>query len=106
MKKLFCPFLLLFLAVSGAKAGDIAAGETKAVPCVVCHGVAGNAPIGENPKLAGQSRKYLLQVMREYAGGKRENPIMNAQIGESSGITDKDLQDLAAYFSAQPGDLR
>lgn len=104
--KPFLPFLVAVLAFSGARAGDVAAGEIKAEPCIACHGAAGNEPIGENPKLAGQSRKYLLHVMRQYASGKRKNAIMNAQIGAASGITDEDLQDLAAYFAAQKGDLR
>ena len=107
MKKIFYPFLFLLpLAFSGAAAGDVAAGEAKAEPCIACHGAAGNVPIGDYPKLAGQSRKYLLQVMREYRDGQRENPVMNAQMGETAGMTDEDLQDLAAYFAAQPGDLR
>ncbi|MGI9306134.1 MAG: c-type cytochrome [Gammaproteobacteria bacterium] len=114
MKKVFVPFLPLFLALlaasflafASAEAGDIAAGEIKAEPCAACHGAGGNEPIGANPKIAGQSRKYLLQVMREYRNGKRTDPIMNAQIGENTGITDEDLQDLAAYFAGQPGDLR
>ena len=89
-----------------AAAGDVAAGEEKAQPCVTCHGVAGNKPIADYPKLAGQSRKYLLQVMREYRDGRRVSPVMSQQIGEGSDITDEDLQDLAAYYAAQPGDLR
>lgn len=92
-------------ATGGAAAGDVAAGEAKAETCVACHGVAGNEPIADYPKLAGQSRKYLLQVMREYQSGKRVNPVMNAQISKGSGYSDKDLQDLAAYFAAQDGDL-
>ena len=89
-----------------AVAGDIAAGQEKAQTCIACHGIAGNVPIANYPKLAGQSREYLLQVMREYKNGKRVDPVMNQQIGEGSGITDEDLKDLAAYFAAQPGDLR
>ena len=94
-------------AMSGdAVAGDIAAGEQKAEVCVACHGAGGNVPIADYPKIAGQSRKYLLQTMREYANGKRVNAAMNAQMSGLSGLTDQDLQDLAAYFAAQPGDLR
>ncbi|MGI9298316.1 MAG: c-type cytochrome [Gammaproteobacteria bacterium] len=87
-----------------AAAGDVAAGETKAATCITCHGAGGNVPIADYPKLAGQSRKYLLQVMREYADGTRVNPVMNAQM--KTGMSDQDLQDLAAYFAAQSGDLR
>ena len=91
---------------AAAMAGDIAAGERKAEVCAACHGAGGNEPIADYPKLAGQSRKYLLQTMREYASGERVNAVMNAQMSEVTGLTDKDLQDLAAYFAAQSGDLR
>lgn len=86
-----------------AAAGDVAAGETKAAPCATCHGAGGNAPIADYPKLAGQARKYLLYTLRAYKSGARPNAVMAAQ---TAPLSDEDLQDLAAYFAAQSGDLR
>jgi len=71
--------------------------------CVACHGEGGNKPIADNPKLAGQLRKYLLFTMRAYKDGSRKDAVMNAQMAP---LSDKDLQDLAAYFAKQPGDLQ
>lgn len=89
--------------VSGvAVAGDADKGGEKAQTCVQCHGEAGNKPIANYPKLAGQYRKYLLHSMRAYKSGQRQDPIMTAQMAE---LSDEDLADLAAYFAAQPGDL-
>lgn len=95
--------LIAALFAAPAAAGDIAAGATKAEVCVACHGVAGNAPIADYPKLAGQERKYLLYTLRAYKSGDRPNAVMAAQ---TDSLTDEDLQDLAAYFAAQSGDLR
>lgn len=91
------------LSASGAAAGDVAAGAAKAASCAACHGGDGNAPIADYPKLAGQERKYLLHTLRAYQSGVRANAIMAAQ---TATLTEQDLQDLAAYFAAQPGDLR
>lgn len=97
--------LLLFLPAAAA-AGNPEAGKAKSQPCAACHGPAGNTPTDANPKIAGQSRKYLLHVMRQYQNGQRQDPVMNAQLGKNSGFTDQDLRDLAAFYAAQPGDLR
>lgn len=90
------------LLLSGAAFADsdVAA---KAEPCLVCHGAGGNVPIADYPKLAGQSRKYLLHTLRAYKSGARNNALMAAQI---TPLSDNDLQELAAYFAEQPGDLR
>ena len=96
-------FLCAGSAGFSAAAGDVAAGEQKAAACAACHGAGGNAPIADYPKIAGQARKYLLYVMRAYKSGARPNAIMAAQ---TAALDDEDLQDLAAYYAAQPGDLR
>lgn len=99
-----CGAALLSLPVSlPVFAGDIAAGAAKAEVCAACHGAGGNEPIADYPKLAGQSRKYLLHTLRGYKSGARENAIMAAQ---TATLSDEDLQDLAAYYAAQSGDLR
>jgi len=90
--------------VPAVSAGDAVAGRTKAAVCAACHGADGNTPIDANtPKLAGQHQDYLVKVLRDYRSGARSNAIMGAQAGS---LKDEDIDDLAAYFASQPGDLK
>ena len=41
-----------------------------------------------------------MKALTHYKNGKRKNPIMAAQVAN---LTPKDMMDLAAYFSHQPG---
>ncbi len=83
--------------------GDIEAGKAKAQPCQACHGTDGNAGTDpQYPRLAGQYHDYLARALQEYRNGKRTNPIM---AGFAKPLTDQEIEDLAAYFSALPGKL-
>jgi cytochrome c553 len=50
------------------------------------------------PNLAGQYADYLETALKHYQNGKRKNPIMAAQVKD---LKNKDIQDLAAFFSSQ-----
>jgi cytochrome c553 len=90
----------LALASVGALAADTENAKKKVTEvCQACHGMDGNSPIPENPKLAGQHPDYLAKALRDYKSGARKNPVMGAM---ASTLTDKDIADLAAYFAAQP----
>ncbi|MDT3707864.1 MAG: cytochrome c [Thiobacillus sp.] len=80
--------------------GNVEAGKAKSTPCAVCHGADGVSAVPTFPKLAGQHRDYLYQVLRDYKAGRRKNPIMAGQVAN---LSDADMADLAAYFSAQHG---
>jgi len=56
-----------------------------------------------NPILAGQYESYLIQALKSYRDGTRQNAIM---AGFASALSDQDIDDLAAYFSAQDGPLQ
>jgi cytochrome c553 len=91
------------LALSGsalAASGDPEVGRKKSTPCAVCHGPNGISPSPDFPNIAGQYPDYLLTAMRHYKNGKRKNPIMQGQVAN---LSDKDMLDLAAYFSHQRG---
>lgn len=100
MKKLLIASALFAATGMAQAAGDAAAGETKAAACNACHGVGGNSTISINPILAGQHRSYLVQALNAYKDGSRSNPIMK---GMAAGLSDQDIEDLAAYFAAQDG---
>jgi len=91
---------LLALALPAAAAGDAEAGRKKSAPCQACHGVNGMSVSPEFPNLAGQHRDYLVAVLRHYKNGKRKNPIMGGQV---SSLSERDIADLAAWFSSQQG---
>ena len=89
------------LAASGSVvAGNAAAGKEKAKACAACHGADGSNPIADNPKLAGQQADYIVKALQGYKSGTRKNPIM-APMG--SNLSQRDMEDLAAYFSSQQG---
>lgn len=86
-------------AAPAAEGGDAAAGKAKAATCVACHGVDGNGGADPTwPKLAEQVPEYLVKQLNDFKTGARKNPIMN---GLAAGLSPKDMQNLAAYYSAQ-----
>lgn len=92
---------LLSLSITAmASSGDSEAGRKKSVPCAVCHGANGVSASPDFPNLAGQYPDYLQTALTHYKNGKRNNPIMKAQVAT---LSQKDIMDLAAYFSAQRG---
>jgi len=97
---------------AGLPEGNVASGEQLAQrkgkatgqACIDCHGEAGNAPIDPSyPKLGGQYRDYLAHALQMYRAGTRTNALMASQ---ASDLTDQEIADLAAYFAAQPSELR
>ncbi len=99
---------LLFAAtvsISGnaSAGGDAKAGEAESATCAACHGADGNSTIPTNPTLAGQYESYLVHALKAYRSGDRQNAIMS---GFASQLTDKQIADLAAYFSSQESSLQ
>jgi len=82
-------------------AADVEAGKKKVQEvCAACHGIDGATPTTPDyPKLAGQYPDYLAKALRDYQSGRRKNPIM---AGMAAPLTPKDIDNLAAYYAAQP----
>ena len=92
------------LAAGTAHAANLDAGKQKAQEvCQACHGMDGNSPLPDNPKLAGQNPDYLAKALRDYKSGARKNPVMGAM---ASGLTTQDIDNVAAYFGSQPPVLK
>ena len=103
-RTLIIGFLALGLASLAHAEGSAANGQQKAQPCAACHGPGGNKPIdGQYPRLAGQYSDYIAKALHDYKSGARKNAIM---AGFATTLSDQDIEDLAAYFSAQDGDLK
>jgi cytochrome c553 len=79
--------------------------DEKVAACAACHGENGAAPIlPEYPILAGQYKSYLANALRQYRDGQRTNQIMALQL-QVLELTDKDIDQLAAYFASKPSPL-
>ena len=97
--------LVLLQAFSGASASADAAdiptispGARLAANCVACHGTNGATQGSTLPALAGQPRQALADSLRAFKAGTRQATIMT-QIAR--GYTDEQIEQLAAFFSAQ-----
>lgn len=111
------PTLSLLLAAGVAAAGNVTGdadrgrrihlGEEQiagVAACSTCHGTDGNATQAPTfPRLAGQYAEYLVYALESYTNGTRNNAIM---MPIASGLTRKDMEDLAVFYAAQKGDLR
>ena len=98
MKRLLIAALLAVSIPAFASSGDAEAGRKKSTTCAACHGANGLSASPDFPNLAGQYEDYLVKALTHYKAGKRKNPIMTAQVAN---LTEKDIADLAAYFSSQ-----
>ena len=92
--------LLLTLGLTGVAqaAGDAQAGQGKVAVCGACHGVDGNSPAPNFPKLAGQGERYLLKQLHDIKSGNRQVVEMT---GLLDNLSDQDMADIAAYFASQ-----
>lgn len=106
-RRTFVPTLLLgtcwvgfALAQEGSAphAGDVAAGEAKAIVCAACHGADGNATDPQYPKLAGQNEAYIARQLELFKSTKRNNPIM---LGFASMLTPQEMHDVGAFFASK-----
>jgi cytochrome c553 len=91
---------LAFLPMVAYAGGDAEAGQKKSAPCAACHGPKGMSVSPAFPNLAGQNPDYIEAALRHYKNGRRKNPIMQGQVAN---LTDRDIEDLAAYFASQRG---
>ncbi|HVL02374.1 MAG TPA: c-type cytochrome [Dongiaceae bacterium] len=101
--KLVAKTLVMAALLGGAvnlaqAAGDAAAGKAKAAVCGACHGADGNSMVPNFPKLAGQGERYLVKQLHDMKSNVRAVPEM---AGITPGLSDQDIEDLAAFFASQ-----
>jgi len=93
----------LAFAAPIAHAVDLEEGKAKVSQiCQACHGLDGNSATADYPKLGGQRPDYLAKALRDYKSGARKNAIM---AGFASTLTPQDMDNVAAYYAAQPAVL-
>ncbi len=66
--------------------------------CDRCHGANGNSTDPVIPGLAGQRADWLETVLHAYRSGARKSSAMGAM---SSGLSETDIKELAAYYARQ-----
>ena len=94
---LFASICLLVAGGSVSSAGDVKAGRTKALMCQACHGLDGLSKTPDAPNIAAQIEPYIVAQLQAYKSGARKNDAMSVV---APSLSDTDIEDLAAYFSA------
>ncbi|MGG5811405.1 c-type cytochrome [Falsiroseomonas sp. CW058] len=88
------------LSAPGAGAQDARRGAALAAhACGNCHGADGRSQMAGIPSLAGQPAPFVTMQMILFREGLRIAPPMG---DFARGIPDADIEDLAAFFAAQP----
>jgi cytochrome c553 len=103
MKKIIFSLFIAISSISAAQAleGDAAAGKAKSATCAACHGATGVSAIPSYPNLAGQNGAYITKQLKDFKAGNRVDPLMSSM---AANLSEQDMADLAAYFSAIPRD--
>jgi cytochrome c553 len=89
--------VVLFASAGVGKAGSVKAGRTKALMCQACHGLDGVSKVPDAPNIAGQTEQYIAAQLHAFKAGARKNDAMSVV---APSLSDADIEDLAAYFSA------
>jgi cytochrome c553 len=84
-------------AAAPATGQDLAAGKARAAICTACHGANGVSANPVWPSLAGQQKDYIVAALKAYKDGARKNEMMS---GIAKGLSDADMEALAAYYSS------
>lgn len=101
MKRILTAVTAMIVASLGAAAtaeaaGNVEAGKAKAAACVGCHGANGQG-VPPNPALKGKTENELVEAMKDYKSGKRNNAVMKAF---AAPLNDQDIENLAAYYAS------
>jgi len=87
-----------------AHAADAAKGEKLSQTCLGCHGAPGlrnPGPVYNIPMIGGQHPQYITSALQAYRSKQRSHGTMQAQ---ASNLSDENIADIAAFFSAMSGD--
>jgi cytochrome c553 len=93
-----CAIALAAGAVFAQSKADPSRGAAKAAACAACHGTPDRPPLAGMPTLAAQQEQFLVLQMFLMREGLRDVPQMTGTLKDFS---DRDLDDVAAYFAGQ-----
>lgn len=73
-------------------------GATLALNCTMCHGAQGMST-SNSPNLAGQYPEVVIKQLLDYKSGRRSHALMQSL---ARNLSQRDIEDLAAYFAYLP----
>ena len=85
-------------APAALKPGDAQTGQGKSAVCAACHGLDGNSPTSQYPKLAGQHEVYIARQVDLIRNHKRDSAVM---MGFVMTLSAQDVRDIGAYFASK-----
>lgn len=91
------------LGYANAKAGEalVKQGAKAVAPCMQCHGANGEGQaVAGYPRLAGQSKAYLVKQLQDFKNGQRRDPVMKVF---AQALKDQQINDVAEYYASLPG---
>ena len=84
--------------------GNADRGKKMVSMCIGCHGIpayrTAYPEVYSVPMIGGQSPGYIASALKAYRSGERNHPSM---VGIAKSLSDADMADLAAYYSAGVG---
>ncbi len=93
-------------AIEGVAAevpGDRNRGFDLSGPCASCHeGDGRSLGYRQYPRIAGQSYEYLVNALSEFRSKERHQAFAFQMWDPTIDLTDRDVRDLAAYYSSLP----
>ena len=98
--------IALMAPVSKSTAGDAVRGSQLGQTCLGCHGapvLRNPSPVFKIPMIGGQHAEYIVAALQAYKDKTRPHPTMRAQ---AASLSEQDMQDIAAFFSAMDGNSR
>ena len=103
LKKVSLFSVLTVISVMGINSSSFAADGAALYTskgCVACHGADGNTPmIPAYPKVAGQSKEYLIQQMKDIKSGARSNGQSIVMKGIMAAVSDEETSAIAEYLA-------
>lgn len=83
---------------------------TGSLNCFQCHGEEGAGALGGHlyasvPRVAGQYKKYLVKVLRDFRSGSRTNDPSGMMASISAMLSDQEIEALAVYMSGLPATI-
>jgi len=99
MKKLLLAVTATSLMTLGAAAhaGNATAGQGAYATCIGCHGAAGEGGVG--PKLSGQAPADIVSKLKKYKAGEQVGPMTSMMAPMAAGLSDADIDNIAAYVA-------
>lgn len=90
----------LMITLGGSAFAADGAALYTAKGCTACHGADAKSPIMPlYPKIAGQSKEYTVQQMKDIKSGARSNGQSAAMKGIMAAVSDEETMAIAEYIS-------